>query len=303
MKTGTIVALAVAGILGGLVAAAILWVYLRPLSVYAWMGRRTLRAVKVADVAVDTPAGRQRAFVGGTGEVVVLLHGAGDQAGAWSRVVPALVRSYSLIVPDLAGHGESEPRTGPIGVDRILGGAEGVIETLAQGRRVTLVGNSLGAWVAMLVAQRHPEWVERVVAVNGGAIKGTNAEAVVVPKTLADARAAMTQLRDPGSPALPDFVLRDVVRQAASGPLARFVATADTMEQWTLDGRLGEITAPVTLLWGVSDKVMPLDYANRMLAELPSARLVTLEKCGHVPQNECPEQFLAALREVLEGKQ
>jgi len=297
------VALAVAAILGGLVIAAVLWVYLRPLSVYAWMGRRTLRAVKVADVAVDTPAGRQRAFVGGSGQVVVLLHGAGDQAGAWSRVVPALARSYTLIVPDLAGHGESEPRTGPISVDRILAGAEGVIETLAQGRRVTLVGNSLGAWIAMLVAHRHPDRVERVVAINGGALKGTNAEAVVVPKSLADARAAMGQLRDAGSPAIPDFVLRDVVRQAASGPLARFVATADTMEQWTLDGRLGEIAAPVTLLWGVSDKVMPLDYADRMLAELPSARLVTLEKCGHVPQNECPETLLAALREALEGKQ
>jgi pimeloyl-ACP methyl ester carboxylesterase len=302
VKTGTIVALALAGILGGLVIASVLWVYLRPLSVYAWMGRRTLRAVKVADVAVDTPAGRQRAFVGGSGPVIVLLHGAGDQAGAWSRVVPALVRSHSLIVLDLAGHGESEPRSGPVGVDRILGGAEGAIETLAQGRRVTLVGNSLGAWIAMLVAHRHPEWVERVVAVNGGAIKGANAEAVVVPKTLAEARAAMAQLRDAGSAPVPDFVLRDVVRQAASGPLARFVATADTMEQWTLDGRLGEIRPPVTLVWGASDKVMPLDYADRMLAELPSARLVTLEKCGHVPQNECPEKLLAALRDILEVK-
>jgi pimeloyl-ACP methyl ester carboxylesterase len=302
VKTGTIAALGVGGILVGLVVGTMLWVYLRPLSVYAWMGRRTLRAVKVADVAVETPAGRQRAFVGGSGPVLVLLHGAGDQAGAWSRVVPALVRTHSLIVPDLAGHGESEPRTGPVGVDRVLAGAEGVIETLAQGRRVTLVGNSLGAWIAMLVAHRHPEWIERVVAVNGGALKGSNAEAVVVPKSLTEARAALAQLRDAGSPPVPDFVLRDVVREAANGSLARFVATADSMEQWTLDGRLGEIRAPVTLLWGASDKVMPLEYANRMLAELPSARLVTLERCGHVPQTECPDKLLAALRDVLEAK-
>ena len=303
MKTGTIAALTVGGLLVGLVVGSVLWVYLRPLSVYAWMGRRTLRAVKLAEVSIDTPVGRQRAFVGGSGPVVVLLHGAGDQAGAWSRLAPQLVRSYTLIVPDLAGHGDSEPRTGPIAVDRILGGAEAVIEQLAEGRRVTIVGNSLGAWIAMLVGHRHPEWVERIVAVNGGAIKGTNAEAVVVPKTLADARAAMTQLRDAGSPPIPDFVLRDVVRQATRGPLARFVATADTMEQWTLDGRLGELKPPVTLLWGVSDKVMPLEYANRMLAELPSAHLVTLEKCGHVPQNECPDALLAALLQVLEGAQ
>ena len=301
MKTGSIIALAIAGILIGLVVGSVLWVYLRPLSVYAWMGRRTLRAAKLAEIAVDTPAGRQRVFVGGAGETLVLLHGAGDQAGTWSRLAPQLARSYTLIVPDLAGHGDSEPRTGPIDVARILGGAEAVIEQLAEGRRVTIVGNSLGAWIAMLVGHRHPEWVERIVAVNGGAIKGSNAEAVVVPKDLSEARAAITQLRDPGSPRMPDFVLRDVVRQAGRGPLARFVATADTMGQWTLDGRLGELKPPVTLLWGASDRIMPLEYAHRMLAELPSARLVTIEKCGHVPQVECPDKLLAALLQALEG--
>ena len=303
MKTGTIAALVIGGILVGLVVGSVLWVYLRPLSVYAWMGRRTLRAAKLAEVAVDTPAGRQRAFVGGNGPVVVLLHGAGDQAGTWSRLAPTLARSYTLIVPDLAGHGDSEPRTGPIDVARILGGAEAVIEQLAAGRRVTVVGNSLGGWIAMLVGHRHPEWVERIVAVNGGAIKGTNDHAVLVPKNLAEARAAMTQLRDPGGPPVPDFVLRDVVRQAARGPLARFVATAHTMEQWTLDGRLGELKPPVTLLWGASDRIMPLEYAHRMQAELPSARLVTIEKCGHVPQVECPEKLLAALLQALAGVQ
>jgi pimeloyl-ACP methyl ester carboxylesterase len=287
----------------GLVVGSVLWVYLRPLSVYAWMGRRTLRAVKLTEVAVDTPAGRQVAFVGGGGPVLVLLHGAGDQAGTWSRLAPQLARSYTLIVPDLAGHGDSEPRTGPISVERILGGAEAVIEKLAEGRRVTIVGNSLGAWIAMLVGDRHPEWVERIVAINGGALKGTNAHAVVVPKSLAEARAAMSQLRDAGSPPVPDFVLRNVVREAARGPLARFVATADTMGRWTLDGRLGELRPPVTLLWGASDHLMPPEYARRMLAELPSAQLVTIEKCGHVPQLECPDRLLAALRQTLEGVQ
>ena len=294
-------ALAIAGILIGLVVGSVLWVYLRPLSVYAWMGRRTLRAAKLGEVAVDTPAGRQVGFVGGSGPTLVLLHGAGDQAGTWSRLAPQLARSYTLIVPDLAGHGGSAPQTGPVDVERILGGTEAVIERLAEGRRVTIVGNSLGAWIAMLVGHRHPEWVERIVAINGGAIKGSNAQAVVVPKSVAEARAAMTQLRDAGSPRMPDFVLRDVVRQATHGPLARFVATADTMERWTLDGRLAELKAPVTLLWGASDRVMPLEYANRMLAELPSAHLVTLEKCGHVPQVECPDRLLAALEAAMKN--
>ncbi len=303
MKIGTIVALALVALIAVTAIAAGAWVWLRPLSVFEWMSRRTLRNTGLARVDVDTPAGRQVAFRGGQGPVLVLLHGAGDQAGTWSRAVPALAASFTLIVPDLAGHGDSEPRTGPIDVPRILDGAEAVIQQLAGGKRVTIVGNSLGAWVAMLVAHRHPDWVERVVAVNGGAITGRNEAARVVPKTLAEAREAMTQLRDPGSSPVPDFVLRDVVRRATSGSLARFVASADTMAQWTLDGTLGDLRVPVVLVWGASDQVMPLDYARRMLAELPDARLITLEKCGHVPQQECPTAFLAALRQALEGIQ
>jgi len=302
MKTGTIAALVIAVLLLGLVVGSALWVYLRPLSVYAWMGRRTLRAAKLADIAVDTPAGRQHAFVGGSGPVVVLLHGAGDQAGTWSRIAPRLARSFTLIAPDLAGHGESAPHEGPIDVPRILLAAEAVIDRLAERRPVVLVGNSLGAWTAMLIAHRHPEWVGRVVAINGGAITGRHEQARVIPKTLDEAREATAQLRDPGSPAVPGFVLRDIVRQATRGPLARFAATAETMAQWTLDGRLAELEPPVTLIWGLSDQVMPLDYAQRMVAELPAARLVTLDRCGHVPQVECPEKLLAALLPALEAE-
>jgi pimeloyl-ACP methyl ester carboxylesterase len=301
MKPGTIVALAVVAVIAVTAIAVAAWVYLRPLSVYEWMGRRTLRNAGLARVEVDTPAGRQVAFAGGHGPVVVLLHGAGDQAGTWSRVAPRLAGSYSLIVPDLAGHGDSAPHAGPIDVPRILDGAEAVIQRLAAGKRVTIVGNSLGAWVAMLVAYRHPEWVERVVAVNGGAITGRNEAVRIVPTSVAEAREAMSQLRDPASAPVPDFVLRDVVRHATAGSLARFAGTAGAMGAWTLDGKLGGIRPPVVLLWGASDRVMPLDYARRMLAELPDARLVTLERCGHVPQQECPTAFLAALRGALEG--
>lgn len=303
MRTGTIVVLAVAGALVLATIAAVVWVWLRPLSVYEWMGRRTLTNAGLARIDVDAPVGRQAAFSGGNGPVVVLLHGAGDQAGTWSRVAPLLAGSYSLIVPDLAGHGDSAPYAGPIDVPRILDGAEAVIQRLAAGKRVTIVGNSLGAWVAMLVAYRHPERVERVVAVNGGAITGRNEAVRIVPTSIAEAREAVLQLRDPESAPVPDFVLRDIVRHAQGGSLARFAATADTMSAWTLDGKLAALRPPVVLIWGTSDRVMPLDYARRMLVELPDASLITLEKCGHVPQQECPKAFLAALRQALEGIQ
>jgi pimeloyl-ACP methyl ester carboxylesterase len=67
------------------------------------------------------------------------------------------------------------------------------------------------------------------------------------------------------------------------------------------DARLRELRVPVRLIWGTSDRLVPLDYAQRMLAGLPSANLVTLERCGHVPQIECPQQLLSVLKEALGG--
>ena len=134
------------------------------------------------------------------------------------------------------------------------------------------------------------------MCVNGGAIKGSNERAMVLPRTRAEAREAVAQTRDPASAPVPDFVLDDIVRQAKVGPLARFAATASTMEAYVLDDtQLRELTSPVRLIWGASDRLMPLDYAQRMLAELPRATLVTLERCGHVPQLECPQRLLPAL--------
>jgi 3-oxoadipate enol-lactonase len=210
------------------------------------------------------------------------------------------MREHTVVIPDLAGHGDSEPRTGPIETAQVLAGVEAVVSTLSGGRNATIVGNSLGGWMAMLIAQRHPEWVERIVVVNGGAVKGSNESARILPTTRAEAREAMDQVRDPASPRVPDFVLDDVVREARRGSLARFAATAATMDEFTLDGRLKEVRVPVVLLWGESDRLMPLDYARRMLAEMPQATITTLPRCGHVPQVECPEALLAALAPILQ---
>ena len=66
-----------------------------------------------------------------------------------------------------------------------------------------------------------------------------------------------------------------------------------------LDGQLGGVSTPVDLVWGESDQLMSLDYAERMLAELPRARLTGVPSCGHIPQSECPEQFTEILLSVL----
>lgn len=278
-----------------------LWARMRPLAAYAAAGRRALAKAGLEKARVASPAGDQAFFRGGNGPVLVLVHGAGDQASAWSLVAPKLLPGRTLVVPDLAGHGESAPEQGPISVPTLLAGLSAVVDAAAPDGKVTIVGNSLGAWLACLWAKEHPERVERLVLVNGGPLKHAAEGITLLPKDRTEARAAVEKLRDPGSVRVPDFVLDDVVRQAATGPLARLAETSGEMEPFVLDGKLGALDVPVDLLWGASDQLLPLSYAERMRAELLRARVTELPRCGHVPQQECPAAFATALGRLLDG--
>jgi hypothetical protein len=104
----------------------------------------------------------------------------------------------------------------------------------------------------------------------------------------------------PATSAIPGYVLDDIVRRTPDGPAARFASTAGEFGLYLLDGRLGEVTVPVELVWGDADQLMTMDYAQRMLDGLPRARLHPIKGCGHVPHRECPLRFLEVLRSVLE---
>jgi pimeloyl-ACP methyl ester carboxylesterase len=290
-------------LLGGLLVIVFIfgWLMLkRPLELWDWGTRRALAKAGLEKRVVPSPVGPQTVFVGGAGPLLVFLHGAGHQAGTWLQSARALATRYTLVIPDLAGHGESAPATGPIQASDIVSGLEAVIASQSQGRPVTLIGNSLGGWMAMVLARRHPEWVDRIVAVNGGPLAGADASVRMLPTTREEARDTMARLRDASSPAIPDHVLDDLVRRSRSGSFARFVATTPSMGDWALtEAQLESIRVPVRLIWGVSDSFMPLTYAERMRAALPDVELIPLDRCGHVPQQEAPERFLAALRQAL----
>jgi pimeloyl-ACP methyl ester carboxylesterase len=271
----------------------------RPLAIYAMVNRRALANAGLTQATAETGFGLQSYWTGGQGPTLVLLHGAGDQAGTWASTIEPLVPRYRIVIPDLAGHGASAPHDGAISVGQVLRGVEAILSTGPQDP-VILVGNSLGAWVALLYAHEHADRVARVILVNGGAIRGGRPNLSLTPKTREEAAALMTQLRDEKSTPFRGYVLDDVVRAAQGGPLSRLAQTAGEMDRYLLDGRLGEIAVPVDLLWGESDKLFPLDYARRMMGQLKASRLTTLPGCGHVPHQECPSRFRASLFDILQ---
>lgn len=284
----------VAALLAG--AAAALFVA-RPMAVFEWLGRAGLRSAGFEKQRLTAPRGTLTYFRAGQGPVVVLLHGANDQAGAWARVAPALARSRRVLVPDLPGHGESEPASGPLAVTDLLAGVEALLEAESPKEPVTLVGNSLGGFLALLEAHRHPERVAHAVLVNGAAVMAGGGQVELLPKSREEARRALAKLTAPGTPGLPGFVLDDIVRRGKGSPLERMLRSP--VAELALDGRLGEVRAPVTLLWGESDQLLPTSYAEKLRSELKASRLAVLHTCGHVPQRECPAALLRELEMAL----
>jgi len=282
------------------VAAMTFAVWRYPLAIFNLQNRRELAKAGFTQVRIPTDVGAQTVFEKGTGPTLILLHGAGDQAGSWSKAAPALAATYHVLVLDLAGHGESAPSQGILPLGTILKGIDGVIAAEAPNSKVTLVGNSLGAWMAIYYAHEHPEKVDRVIAIDGGPIRGERRDLVNLPKDRAEAAKIFDAILDPGSMHPAGFVLDDVVRQAHDGPIGRMAAAGvPDMSKYLLDGKLAEFNTPVDLLWGESDRMIPIHYAERMRDELVSSRLTTIPRCGHVPQQECPGIFNRALTSVL----
>lgn len=274
--------------------------YLRPVAMTVWFRRSTLRRAGLRKTKISTMAGKQSVWHGGSGPFLVMLHGAGDQAGTWYHTVPELKRRFQLVIPDLAGHGESEPREGALSIGTLLAALEQVLETPPwQNKPLVVTGNSLGAWVAMLYAQKHPHRVTRVILIGGGPIKGVT-ELGLMPKDREEARRTLDAVLDPSSPHPPNFVLDDLIRVSNSGPISRLMAAGiEDMSKYLLEGQLESFPLPVDLIWGASDCLVPLDYAKKLQSQLPHCTLTVIERCGHAPQIERPREFTRILLQVL----
>lgn len=273
-----------------------------PMALFRAFTRAQLASAGFARHEAEIAGRRMVWWEKGDGPALVLVHGVADQAGTWFQVAPALAAGHRVLLVDLPGHGESEPDAGPLPMSTVMAGFEEWLVTRAAAEEApspVLIGNSMGAWVSLLAAHRHPELVSRVVAVNGGPLRPDTGGLDLLPDDREEARRLMAALRDPASAPIPDAVLDDLVRRAPTGPTARMFQANEDLESHLMEGRLGEIATPVDLLWGESDRYLGADFPERLLAGLPRARLTAVESCGHLPQAECPERFLGKLREVL----
>jgi len=266
---------------------------------------------------------RLSVVVAGDGPVVLLVHGMAGSAATWKHVLPALARRFTVVAPDLLGHGESgKPRRGEYSLGAHANVLRDVLHVLGHDR-ATMVGQSLGGGLVMQLAYQFPERCERLVLVGSGGL-GREVSVLLRALTFPGAEYAFPLVCTPS--------LRDAFNQVASWlyrvgvravPSIEEVwrsycslADADTRRaffrtlQAVIDIGGQSVTAtdrlyltsqvPSLIVWGADDRLIPVSHATAAHEAMPASRLEIFEGAGHYPHCENPERFVEVLVDFIE---
>src|SRR5437763_3523987 len=130
-------------------------------------GRRPAGAAAVRKDEIVLNRRRISYRTGGSGPLLVLIHGITSNSATWDRVLPRLARRYTVLAPDLLGHGGSDKLRGDYSVGAHANIVRDLLDTLGHSS-ASFIGHSLGGGVALQLAYQYPERVERLVLVAPG---------------------------------------------------------------------------------------------------------------------------------------
>ncbi|HEX8648898.1 MAG TPA: alpha/beta fold hydrolase [Thermoleophilaceae bacterium] len=258
----------------------------------------------------------------GWGPVIVLIHGITGSSDTWLDTIEELAEQYTVVAPDMLGHGESAKPRGDYSLGAYASGIRDLLAALGHDR-ATVVGHSLGGGVAMQMAYQFPERVERLALVSSGGL-GREVNILLRAATL------------PGSElVLPVLTAQGIVNvsNAVAGALGRIGMRAgpDLEEMWTgfcslcdhearaafihtlrgiVDPGGQRVSAtdrlylaremPSLIVWGERDPVIPYRHGLRASEAMPGSRLVSFPNAGHFPHRDNPRRFNRALLDFMD---
>jgi pimeloyl-ACP methyl ester carboxylesterase len=257
----------------------------------------------------------------GSGPLLVMIHGIAGSSGTWVPSMPLLAERFTVLAPDLLGHGESAKPRGDYSLGAYAAGIRDLLGVLGHDR-ATVVGHSLGGGVAMQLAYQFPQMAERLVLVASGGL-GKEVSPLLRALTL------------PGTEFLLPVVLAPQLNQAVGGVgglLGRFGLRADPFlpEVWQAWTRLTDRRAqrafihtiravidvagqrvsardrlylanevPTMIVWGDRDSVIPVEHAHIAHELMPGSRLEVVPGAGHFLPIERPELLDRLLRDFM----
>ena len=287
-------------------------------------GGSGLRDVSDVPVQYRVIHGHRRAFRKlGRGPALLLLHGIGDSSQTWVPLMRRLARRYTVLAPDLLGHGASDKPRADYSVAAYANGMRDLMEVLGI-ERATVVGHSLGGGVAAQIAYQYPERCERLVLVaSGGVARDVNpvlrlaaapfAELAMPPLQWPIGRfggaLVLNVLRALGTDLGRDATeLRAVFEGMPDGSSrGAFTRTLRSVVDWRgqvvtmLDRCYLAESVPIQLVWGAHDAIIPVEHAHLAHEAMPSSRLSIYPEAGHFPHHTDPDRFVRELRAFIDS--
>jgi pimeloyl-ACP methyl ester carboxylesterase len=255
-------------------------------------------------------------------EVVVLIHGITGSADTWEEVIPALAEEFTVVAPDLLGHGHSAKPRGDYSLGAYASGVRDLLIALGY-ERATFVGHSLGGGVAMQLAYQFPERCDRLVLVSSGGL-GREVHPLLRAAALPGSEFVLplvcaTKLRDAGDAvwhtlgrfglnAGPDLdeMWRGYASLADRDAQQAFVHTLRTI----VDGGGQRVSAtdrlylaaelPTLIVWGEDDRIIPIEHGVAAQEAIPGSGLEVFEGAGHFPHRSDPDRFVDVLVDFVE---
>jgi 3-oxoadipate enol-lactonase len=247
----------------------------------------------------------------GRGDPVMLIHGFTNAGWSWMNQVAALVfAGYSVIVPDLRGHGLSDSATDVTTVDDLTRDVIGLLDHLAL-ERVSVCGLSLGGMIALTLALEQPQRIDRLVVANSRAAFNDPATADLVAGWV-------EMFCQPGGPlkrfqATWPVMLNAAYRQSSAGraTFATWCRLAERhngsslanvalgMRAFDVAGRLRTITHPTLVIAGEEDKLFPPAVAREVSNAVAGARFTVIPGAAHISSLDSAEAFNTCLLDFI----
>jgi pimeloyl-ACP methyl ester carboxylesterase len=236
----------------------------------------------------------------GQGPTVILLHGLGSVKEIWSANIGALSAKYHVYAPDQIGFGHSDKPLLQYKIVTFVDFLHGFMQSQNLSK-ATLVGNSLGGWIALDFAARHPELVDKLVLVDSAGLPWEKALAMDLnPASLADMRTLLESLFYDKKMVTEQFVLQAFTNHVRNNDGYTIERTlAGFAQNQFEDAKLSSLHAPTLVVWGRADELISVSRGERLRDGIPEAKLVVFEQCGHVPQLEKPAEFNQVLMDFL----
>ncbi|MGH3328770.1 MAG: alpha/beta fold hydrolase [Streptomycetales bacterium] len=238
----------------------------------------------------------------GSGAPLLYLHGVGD-LGTWPPALSALAERYTVIRPDHPGFNGSADGDA---IDSVHDLAFFYLDLLdAAGLdKPTVIGTSLGGWLAADLATIEPARVERLVLVGAAGVRAAAPTPDIFTLDPVEVAELTWATEDARVPALAQAASLDQNPALFERYLRNRIATAHLgwnpyLHDPKLPARLHRVSCPTLLVWGAQDRLLPLEYARRWSELLPDARLEVIDDAGHLPLVEQPEAALDAVQGFL----